>query len=77
MRISSGKRCCPKCGSTDFEGAACSGGREKLNGYTMYCVDCGWEGFRLQLVPVSDVTTAAQAAKKINEDVIKQRTKTD
>jgi hypothetical protein len=68
MRVALKQRCCPKCKSIDFESADCEEGREKLNGFTMQCLDCDWQGFKMQLVVQEGVLTAAEAAKQINEE---------
>ncbi len=72
MRIRSAQRCCPNCAGVEFETADCKEGREKLGGYTMQCLNCDWQGFKLQLVVQAGVLTAGEAAKKINEEVQQQ-----
>lgn len=76
-RVASSQRCCPKCGGTEFESADCKEGREKLGGYTMQCLNCDWQGFRLQLVPKPGVKTAAEAAETINEEARRQLAEMD
>jgi hypothetical protein len=39
-----------------------------LNGYTMQCLNCDWQGFSLQLIVKPGVKTAAEAAVQINEE---------
>jgi hypothetical protein len=68
MRVKSTQRCCPGCGGVDFESANCKEGRGKLNGYTMQCLNCDWQGFSLQLIVKPGVKTAAEAAVQINEE---------
>lgn len=69
MRVKATQRCCPTCGSDEFESADCQEGRESLGGHTMVCINCDWRGFKLQLVPKPDCKTAAQAADEINAEV--------
>jgi len=72
MRVKTKQRCCPECKSTEFEHADCQEGRESLGGYTTHCLECNWEGFTLQLIPIEGVKTAAEVAERINAELQEQ-----
>ena len=60
MKINTGRRACPKCGGQDFEHASCKQGREQLDGYTLHCLNCDWQGFKLQLVKIINSKTEGE-----------------
>lgn len=71
MRVKSTQRSCPTCRSDEFEMADCQEGRQKLNGYTVMCLNCNWQGFKLQLLPKPDIAQTNEVVGAINEEVAK------
>ena len=69
MRVKSTQRCCPKCRGDEFEMADCQEGRQKLGGYTVMCLNCNWQGFKLQLLPQVGIPQTNEVVAKINEEV--------